>query len=123
MPQASDPRYASCVDGQRRPESNVGGPCNGVEMTEMIQAAASLTTNTIAAIELHVSDILIDGPDVHQVTSVRLQGTPPEALIELADVTGRRHYAAATQVRAQCPHHHAARDLAPGPSPRSSPRR
>ena len=57
------------------------------------------TIEAIIAAQLHVGDVLIDGSGQHEVTSVRLQGATPEALVELAGVTGRRHYTATSTVR------------------------
>ena len=58
-----------------------------------------MSTETITAGTLRVGDVLIDGEALLEVTSVRLEGAPPQALVELAGVTGRRHYRAVTTVR------------------------
>jgi len=54
---------------------------------------------SIVAMQLHVADVVSSDDGVHIVTSLRIQGAPPEICVEFAGVVGRRHYPAAAQVR------------------------
>jgi hypothetical protein len=47
---------------------------------------------TILAGQLHVTDLLRRDGVLHRVTSLRVQGAPPEVCIELAGVAVRVHY-------------------------------
>ena len=66
--------------------------------------ATDSTVETITASALRIGDQLLDGAAVRPVTSVRLQGAPPEACVELAGITGRRHYTAACRVQVRRSH-------------------
>ncbi len=68
-------------------------------MDESTAQVTGVSVETITAAALRIGDELLDGPAVRHVTSVRLQGAPPEACVELAGITGRRHYTAATRVQ------------------------
>ena len=73
-------------------------------MNETAGQVNDLDVQTINAAALRIGDELLDGPAVRHVTSVRLQGAPPEACIELAGITGRRHVAAGARVQVHCRH-------------------
>lgn len=73
-------------------------------MNETAGQVTDLDVRTINATALRIGDELLDGPAVRHVTSVRLQGAPPEACIELAGITGRRHYTAGARVQVHCRH-------------------
>ena len=64
----------------------------------------TVAVETITAATLRVGDDLIDGPAVRHITSVRLQGTPPEACVEMAGIPGRRHFTVATRVQVRRGH-------------------
>ena len=68
-------------------------------MDENTGQACDVVTETITAAALRIGDELLDGHAVRHVTSVRLQGAPPEACVELAGIAGRRHYTAAARVQ------------------------
>lgn len=82
----------------------VGARCHAEPMNESAGRVTDLDVETISAAALRIGDELLDGPAVRHVTSVRLQGAPPEACVELAGVTGRRHYTAEARVEVHCGH-------------------
>jgi hypothetical protein len=47
---------------------------------------------TIVAGQLHVTDLVRQDGTLHRVTSLRLQGAPPEVCVEFAGVARRQHY-------------------------------
>ena len=47
---------------------------------------------TILAAQLHVTDVVRQNGSLHRVTSLRLQGAPPEVCVELSGVAERLHY-------------------------------
>jgi len=53
---------------------------------------------TILAGQLHVTDLVRQDGALHQVTSLRVQGAPPEVCVEFADVATRLHYSPTAQV-------------------------
>jgi len=81
------------------PGGTVGVRCDSCEMDRSAREASETTVETITASALRIGDELLDGPAVRHVTGVRLQGAPPEACVELAGVTGWRHYTAASRVQ------------------------
>jgi hypothetical protein len=54
--------------------------------------SAGPAVETILAGELHVTDVLRRDGLLHRVTSLRVQGAPPEVCIELAGLAARLHY-------------------------------
>ena len=82
----------------------VGARCNSAQMEQSTGEATDPTVQTITASALRIGDELLDGPAIRHVTSVRLQGAPPEACVELAGVTGRRHYTATSRVQVHRDH-------------------
>lgn len=53
---------------------------------------------TIPAGQLHVTDLVRQDGVLHRVTSLRVQGAPPEVCVELAGLAGRLHYRPTAQV-------------------------
>ena len=49
-------------------------------------------TVEIPAAQLHVADVVRQDGGLHAVTSLRLQGAPPEVSVEFAGLAGRRHF-------------------------------
>jgi hypothetical protein len=47
---------------------------------------------TILAAQLHVTDVVRQDGALHRVTSLRVQGAPPEVCVELAGIAVRLHY-------------------------------
>lgn len=86
------------------PGGTVGAGCDSDRMEHNAGEATDPTVWTITASALRIGDELLDGPAVRHVTSVRLQGAPPEACVELAGVTGRRHYTATSRVQVHRSH-------------------
>ena len=54
--------------------------------------SAASVLETILAAQLHVTDVLRRDGVLHRVTSLRVQGAPPEVCVELAGVAARLHY-------------------------------
>ena len=52
----------------------------------------------IVASQLRPGDLIVDGAAIRAVGSVRVQGAPAEAVIELLGVPERRHYPATATV-------------------------
>jgi hypothetical protein len=50
------------------------------------------TSSPVPAGRLRAGDLVVDGSVVRKVESVRLQGAPAEAVVELHGLAGRRHY-------------------------------
>jgi hypothetical protein len=50
------------------------------------------TPSTLTAGRLRAGDLLVDGAVLRKVESVRLQGAPAEAVVELHGLPTRRHY-------------------------------
>ncbi len=82
----------------------VGTRCHADPMNQSTEPSTAADVQTITAAALRVGDELLDGSTVRPVTSIRLQGAPPEACIELAGITGRRHVAAGARVQVHCRH-------------------
>ncbi|MET3807186.1 hypothetical protein ABIB25_004209 [Nakamurella sp. UYEF19] len=47
---------------------------------------------TILAAQLHVTDVVRESGALRTVTSLRMQGAPPEMCVEFAGLADRRHY-------------------------------
>ncbi len=47
---------------------------------------------TVAASQLHVTDVVLQDGALRRVTSLRLQGAPPQVSVAFAGETGRRAY-------------------------------
>ncbi len=73
-------------------------------MEQRTDGAWGVRVQRITADALRIGDEVLDGSAVRQVTSVRLQGTPAEACVELAGIVGRRHYPAGSRVEVQRRH-------------------
>lgn len=65
-------------------------------MNDTIEGATAVLR--MPASQLKISDVLVEEGALYRVTSVRFQGAPPQTLIELDGVAGRRHYCAGSQV-------------------------
>ena len=98
----ADGRAVSTADAATG--GTVGARCNSAQMEQSTGVTTDPTVQTITASALRIGDDLLDGPAVRHVTSVRLQGAPPEACVELAGVTGRRHYTATSRVQVHRDH-------------------
>ena len=61
-------------------------------------ATVASVVETILAAQLHVTDVLRQDGVLHRVTSLRMQGAPPEVCVELAGVAVRLHYPPTAQV-------------------------
>ncbi len=64
-------------------------------MTEDAHSSPATTvesTETIVAVQLHIADVVRQDGGLHTVTSLRVQGVPPEVCVEFAGLTGRRHF-------------------------------
>ncbi len=53
---------------------------------------------TILAAQLHVTDVVRQNGSLHRVTSLRMQGAPPEVCVELSGLAERLHYQPTAQV-------------------------
>ena len=73
-------------------------------MNQSNEPTTTADIQSITAAALRLGDELLDGSTLRPVTSIRLQGAPPEACIELAGITGRRHVAATARVQVHCRH-------------------
>ena len=67
---------------------------NPVPSSEAVVAGAQ----TIVAAQLHVTDVVWDAGRLRTVTSLRVQGVPPEVCVEFAGLSGRRHFLASAPV-------------------------
>jgi hypothetical protein len=92
----------STADSRRG--GTVGARCHADPVNQSAESSTTADIQSITAAALRVGDELLDGSTLRPVTSIRLQGAPPEACIELAGLTGRRHVAAAARVQVHCRH-------------------
>ncbi len=68
---------------------------NAEPSSETINVAG---VQTIRAAQLHVTDVVREGGELRTVTSLRVQGVPPEVCVEFAGLSGRRHFPATAPV-------------------------
>jgi hypothetical protein len=57
------------------------------------QDNSAVAVETVAAAQLRIADIVSSEGGLHTVTSLRMQGAPPEMCVEFAGLAGRRHFA------------------------------
>ncbi|SDO72197.1 hypothetical protein SAMN04515671_1824 [Nakamurella panacisegetis] len=63
-------------------------------------------TQTVVAAQLHVTDLVRRDGMLRAVTSIRVQGVPPEVCVEFNGLAGRFHYPATTPVLVVRPARH-----------------
>jgi hypothetical protein len=81
------------VDENGVDENGVGE--NGLDPVRLDQV--------IVAAQLHVTDVVRREGALRVVTSLRMQGAPPEVCVEFAGLVGRHHYPANARVSVRRP--------------------
>ncbi len=86
------------VEKNARDENSGTGDNDAADENDAEQDGGAPTLETVAAAQLRVTDVVRREGALRVVTSLRMQGVPPEVCVEFAGLAGRHHYPAAARV-------------------------